>query len=156
MLSNILRNIIFCSPYHLIKTGDFHHENHLWDLHLSLYIYIDARYEEMVWKMGQITFVSLCINSLFMNEAFLQHQCIMDWERCGGSHLTHYIMLDAPNNKTIFIFVWGSWIHQYMLELIAFSAIHTIASIQRTSHALMLDGALGHKRETHWLCIFFS
>ena len=32
-----------------------------------------------------------------INEAFLQHQCIMTWDKCGGSHFTHYTTHVAPN-----------------------------------------------------------
>ena len=35
-----------------------------------------------------------------VNEAFVQWQCIMTWEKCGGSHFTHYTMHVAPNYKT--------------------------------------------------------
>ena len=37
-----------------------------------------------------------------MNEGLLQHMCILTWERCEGSHLTHCIKYVAPNSKTIF------------------------------------------------------
>ena len=32
-----------------------------------------------------------------IKEAFLQCQCIMTWEKYGGSHITHYTTHVAPN-----------------------------------------------------------
>ena len=64
-----------------------------------------------------------------VNEAFLQHQCIMTWDKWGGSHFTHYTTNVAPNYKTIFFVEWGSHTHRYMLEPIPISTIRTIASI---------------------------
>ena len=37
-----------------------------------------------------------------INEVFLQRQCIITWEKCGGSRFTHYTTHVAPNYKTIF------------------------------------------------------
>ena len=37
-----------------------------------------------------------------VNETFLQRQCIMTWEKCGGSRFTRYTKHVAPNYKTIF------------------------------------------------------
>ena len=58
-----------------------------------------------------------------INEAFLQRQCIMTWEKCGGSRFTHYTINVAPNYKTIFFAERGSRTHRYMLEPIPISAI---------------------------------
>ena len=59
----------------------------------------------------------------FVNEAFLQRQCIMTWDKCGGSHFTHYTTHVAPNYKTIFFAERGNRTHQYMLEPIPLSTI---------------------------------
>ena len=32
-----------------------------------------------------------------INEAFLQQQCIMTWDKCGGSRFTHYTTHVASN-----------------------------------------------------------
>ena len=34
-----------------------------------------------------------------VNEAFLQRHCIMTWDKCGGSHFTHYTTHVAANYK---------------------------------------------------------
>ena len=36
-----------------------------------------------------------------MNEAFLQHQCIMTWGKCGGLGFTYYTTHVTPHYKTI-------------------------------------------------------
>ena len=59
-----------------------------------------------------------------LNEAFLQRQCIMTWDKCGGSRITHYTTHVAPN---------------YMLEPIPLSGIGTIVSMQLSSHALWCE-----------------
>ena len=37
-----------------------------------------------------------------VNEAFLQCQCIMTWDKGGGLHFTYYTTHVAPDYKTIF------------------------------------------------------
>ena len=74
-----------------------------------------------------------------VNEAFLQRQCIMTWEKCGGSRLTHYTTHVAPNYKTIFFTKRGNRTHQYMLEPISLSTTRTIASMRLSSHALRCE-----------------
>ena len=69
-----------------------------------------------------------------VNEAFLQRQRIMTWDKCGGSRFIHYITHVAPNYKTIFFAEQGSCTHRYMLEPIPISAIQTIASMRLSSH----------------------
>ena len=41
----------------------------------------------------------------------LQRQCIMTWDKCGGSHFTYYTTHVAPNYKTIFLVEWGNHTH---------------------------------------------
>ena len=85
----------------------------------------------------------------FVNEEFLQHQCIMTWEKCGGTHFTHYTKNVAPNYKTIFFTKWGKRTHQYMLEPIRLSAIQTISSMRLSSNALRCQtGHLGTSYES--------
>ena len=50
-----------------------------------------------------------------VNEAFLQCQYIMTWEKCEGRGFTHYTTHVAPNYKTIFFAEWGNCTHRYML-----------------------------------------
>ena len=57
-----------------------------------------------------------------VNEAFLQRQCIMTWEKCGGSRFTHYITHVALTTER------GNRTHRYMLEPIPLSVIRTIAT----------------------------
>ena len=67
-----------------------------------------------------------------MNEAFLQHQCIMIWSKCRDSRfqiILHVLHLtkkpcSLPNRKTT---------QEYMLKPILLSAIPTIGSIQLSS-----------------------
>ena len=51
-----------------------------------------------------------------VNDVFLQRQCIITWEKCGGSRFTNYTINVAPNYKTIFFAKRGSRTHRYMLE----------------------------------------
>ena len=71
-----------------------------------------------------------------VNEAFLQRQCIMKWDKCGGSRVTHYTTHVVPNYKTIFFTERGNHTHRYMLKPILLSVIRTIASMRRNSHTL--------------------
>ena len=88
-----------------------------------------------------------------VNEAFLQWQCIMTWEKCGGSRFTHYTTHVAPNYKTIFFAERGNRTHRYMLEPIPLSAIRTIASMRLSSHALRCEtGRWGTSDESGRLC----
>ena len=88
-----------------------------------------------------------------VNEAFLQRQCIMTWEKCGGSRFTHYTTHVAPNYKTIFFTERGNRMHRYMLEPIPLSAIRTIASMRLSSHALRCEtGHWGTSDESGRLC----
>ena len=57
-----------------------------------------------------------------INEAFLQHQCIMTREKCGDSRL-HIIQHVTPNYKTIFFTEHGRRTHRFMLEPIPLFAI---------------------------------
>ena len=57
----------------------------------------------------------------FINEAFLQRQCIMTWEKRGGSRFTHYTTHVAPNYKTIFFAEQGNRTYRHMLEPICHS-----------------------------------
>ena len=75
----------------------------------------------------------------FVNEAFLQRQRIMTWEKCGGSRFTHYTTHVAPNYKTIFFVERENRTHRYMLEPIPLSVIRTIASMRLSSHALRCE-----------------
>ena len=90
----------------------------------------------------------------FVNEALLQRQCIMTWDKCRGSRFTHYTTHVAPNH----IFVeWGNSIHRYMLEPISFSVIRTIASMRLSSHALRCEtGLWGTSDESGRLCTLCS
>ena len=74
-----------------------------------------------------------------VNEAFLQLQCIMTWEKCGGSHFTHYTTHVAPNYKTIFFAERGNHTHRYMLDTIPLSVIRSIASMRLSSHTLRCE-----------------
>ena len=58
-----------------------------------------------------------------INDAFLQCQGIMTWDKCGGSRFTHYTTHVAPNYKSTFFAQRGSRTHRYMLEPIPLSAI---------------------------------
>ena len=88
-----------------------------------------------------------------VNEAFLQCQCIMIWEECGGSQFTHYTTHVALYYKTIFFVERGNHTHRYMLEPIPFSAIRTIASMRLSSHALRCEtGRWGTSDESGRLC----
>ena len=58
-----------------------------------------------------------------INDAFLQCQCVMTWDKCGGSHFTHYTTDVAPNYNAIFFADQGNHTHRYMLEPIPLSAI---------------------------------
>ena len=79
-----------------------------------------------------------------MNEAFLQHQCIITWDKCGGSRFTHYATRVAPNYKTIFFGKRGTHKHRYILEPIPLSVIRTIASMWLSSvHALRVRRGVG-------------
>ena len=44
-------------------------------------------------------------------KAFLQRECIMTWNTCGGSCFTHYTTHVAPNYKTIFFTEQGNCTH---------------------------------------------
>ena len=74
-----------------------------------------------------------------VNEAFLQRQCIMRWDKCGGSRFTHYTTRVAPNYKSIFFAERENRTHQHMLEPISLSSIRTIASMGLSSHALRCE-----------------
>ena len=88
-----------------------------------------------------------------VNEAFLQRQFIMKWEKCGGSRFTHYTTHVAPNYKTIFFAKRGNCTHQYMVEPIPLSVIRTIASMRLSSHALRCEtGRWGTSDESGRLC----
>ena len=88
-----------------------------------------------------------------VNEAFLQRQCIMRWDKCGGSRFTHYTTHVAPNYKSIFFAERGNRTHRYMLEPIPLSAIRTIASMRLSSHALRCEtGRWGTSDESGRLC----
>ena len=80
----------------------------------------------------------------FLNEAFLQYQCIMRWDKCGGSRFTQYTTPIAPNYKTMFFAEWGNHTHRYMLEPIPLSTIQTMASMCLISRIAMWDMSLGH------------
>ena len=86
-----------------------------------------------------------------INEAFLQCQCIMTWDKCGGSRFTHYTTHVASNYKTIFFA--GKPYTSNMLEPIPVLAIRTIASMQLSSHALRCEmGRWGTSDESGRLC----
>ena len=88
-----------------------------------------------------------------INEAFLQHQCIITWDKCGGSRFTHYTTHVAPNYKSIFFTERGNRTHRYMLESIPLSAIQTIDSMWLSSHALRCETERwGTSDESGWLC----
>ena len=92
-------------------------------------------------------------NDSQVNEAFLQRQCIMVWEKSGGSRFSHYTTYVAPNYKTLFFSERGNRAHPYILEPIALSAIRTIASIHLSSHSLRCEtGRWGTDEESHRLC----
>ena len=75
-----------------------------------------------------------------VNEAFLQRQCIMTLDKCGGY-------------KTIFFLERGNRTHRYMVEPIPLSAIRTIASMRLSSHALRCEtGRWGTSDESGRLC----
>ena len=80
-----------------------------------------------------------------VNKAFLQCQCSMTWDKCGGSRFTHYTTHVAPNYKSIFFAERGNCTHRYMLEPIPLFAIRTIASMQLNSHAFPCETGIGHK-----------
>ena len=89
----------------------------------------------------------------YVNEAFLQQQCIMKSNKCGGSGFTHYTTHVAPNYKNIFFAERGNHTHRYMLEPIPLSAIRTIASMWLSSHALRCEtGRWGTSDESGRLC----
>ena len=58
-----------------------------------------------------------------INEAFLQCQCVLTRDKCGGSRFTHYTIDVSPNYKTIFCAEQGNPTHQYMLESVPLSAM---------------------------------
>ena len=89
-----------------------------------------------------------------VNEAFLQRQCIMTWDKCGGSRFTHYTTNVASNYKTIFFAERGSRTHRYMLELIPLASIRTIAFMRLSSHAFQCEtgGCWGTSDESGRLC----
>ena len=64
-----------------------------------------------------------------VTEAIVQCQCIMAWDKCGGSRFTHYTTHIAPNYKTLLFPKRGRRTHRYMLEPISLSVIRTIASM---------------------------
>ena len=72
----------------------------------------------------------------FVNEAFCQCQCIMTWEKCGGSRFIGFTTYFAPNYKTIFFFELRNRTHWYMLEPIPLRAIRNIVSMRLSSHTL--------------------
>ena len=77
----------------------------------------------------------------------------MTWDKCGGSHFTHYTTHVAPNYKTIFFTERGNRTHRYMLEPIPLSAIRTTASMRLSSHALRCEtGRWGTSDESGRLC----
>ena len=89
----------------------------------------------------------------FVNEAFLQCECIIKWDKCGCSRFTHYTTHVAPNDKTIFFTERGNRTHRYVLESIPLSAIWTIAFMRFSSHALRCDtGCWGTRDESGRLC----
>ena len=80
---------------------------------------------KMVWKMGCNTLASWCIHRFLYDEAFLQCQCIMTWEKCGDSHLTsYYICCTWLQNHVI---------HRVKLHTSLFDIL-TMASIRLSSH----------------------
>ena len=88
-----------------------------------------------------------------VNYAFLQFQCIMTWDKCGGSHFTHYTTHVTPNYKIIFFTERGNRTHRYMLEHISLSTIQTIASMRLSSRALWCEtGRWGTSDESGRLC----
>ena len=99
-----------------------------------------------IWKNG-------LVDEMQYTEAFLQCQCIMTWEKCGGSSFTHYTTHVAPNYKTIFFAKRGNCTHRYILEPIPLSSIRIIASMRISSHALRCEtGRLGKSDESGRLC----
>ena len=89
-----------------------------------------------------------------INEAFLQRQCIMTWDTCGGSPFTHYTTHVALNYKTTFFVERGNRVsHRFMLETIQLCTIQTIASMRLSSHALRCEmGHWGTGDESDRLC----
>ena len=82
-----------------------------------------------------------------------QCECIMTWDKCGGSHFTHYTTHVAPNYKTIFFVEWGNRTNRYMLEPIPLSTVRTNASMRLSSHALRCEtGRWGTSDESVRLC----
>ena len=75
---------------------------------------MDAKYVKMVWKWD----ATICFASLdpFVNEAFLQHQCIMTWKKFRGWRFTHYSTTVARNHKATFFTERGNCTCWYMLE----------------------------------------
>ena len=72
----------------------------------------------------------------YVNEAFLQHQCIITWDNV-EAHASHiYNTHVAPNHKTIFFMERRNRIHQYLLEPILLPAIQSIVSMRLSSHVL--------------------
>ena len=70
-----------------------------------------------------------------------------------GSCFTYYTSRLPPNHKTIFLAKRGNNTDRYMFEPIPLSAIQTITSMRRSSHALR--GEMGHwvtSNESGWLC----
>ena len=96
---------------------------------------------KIVWKMECNTFVSWKQMDSFVNEAFLQHHCIMTQGKCGGLGFTHYTTYVTPNYKRISFAKQGNDTCQYMLE-----PIQTIASMRCSAHSLRCKtGSLGQK-----------
>ena len=103
------------------------------------------------FQLKQHTYFMLhCIDS-YVNEAFLQCQWVMRWEKCGDSRSTRYNTFVAPKYKTIFFTKLGNHTLQFMLERIPLSVIRTIASMLFSSHALQCDmGGWGTCDKSSW------
>ena len=89
-----------------------------------------------------------------VNEACLQHQCIVAWERFGGSCFIHYTTYIAPNYKIIFFGEREKHTYAYMLQPIPLSAIQTkFVAIRLSSHSLRCEmGHWGSDKKAHRLC----
>ena len=89
----------------------------------------------------------------YVNEAFLQYQCIVTLDKCGGSRFTHLYYTCCTWLHNHILCETGNCTHQYMLKPIPLFAIWTIASMRLSSHALRCEpGRWGTSDESGRLC----
>ena len=78
------------------------HISNLWYI-LNIFKLFPSRYGKWFCRWDATHLLHDASLDSSVNEAFLQHQCITTWEKCGGAHFTHYTTRVASKYKTVHI-----------------------------------------------------